>query len=63
MTRPSMLRCPRDEVHEAHDWLCPWQTPTERWCPGVARTETFYYRANRPRAMDLRDRPKKIDIR
>jgi hypothetical protein len=39
-----MLRCSRDDPHPAHDWLCPWETPTERWCPGVQ--PSFYYRGH-----------------
>jgi hypothetical protein len=44
-TRPSMLRCLKMEPHAAHEWLCPWQTPTERWCPGVQPLRpSFYFR-------------------
>jgi len=39
---PPLLRCANMEPHGYHLWLCPWATPTERWCPGVR--ETFYYR-------------------
>jgi hypothetical protein len=51
-----MARCSHDHVHEPHEWLCPWVTPTRRWCPG--RTEpkvVSYYRgaSGQPRAFDV----------
>jgi hypothetical protein len=69
--RPSLLRCPKIDPHPQHEWLCPWETPTARWCPGVVTRVlvdagtfvpvpgrvSWYFREGKPRVFTAMAQP------